>query len=147
MNASQPSRCFPDTNIFVYAYDIRDKRKHQIAQDMLEQFYREKSAVISTQIIQEFCNVMRKKKVIGLTIQDMDVAIDQTLKPFLAHRPSVPFYHRALELLEHYSLSVYDALLVQAALDLDCARLYSEDLQAGQRFGKLVVINPFEEKV
>jgi predicted nucleic acid-binding protein len=41
-------------------------------------------------------------------------------------------------------LSFWDASIVQAALDAGCSRLYTEDLNAGQRFGKLVLKNPFK---
>jgi hypothetical protein len=42
---------------------------------------------------------------------------------------------------------VWDALIVQAALAAGCATLFSEDLQAGQRFGNLEVVNPFSDAV
>ena len=38
---------------------------------------------------------------------------------------------------------VYDALIVAAALQADCAVLYTEDLQHGQKFGSLAIQNPF----
>ena len=44
-------------------------------------------------------------------------------------------------------ISFWDALVVQAALDTGCDRLYSEDLNAGQRFGSLLVVNPFARPV
>jgi predicted nucleic acid-binding protein len=147
MNARSSAPYFVDTNVFVYAYDLRDKTKHKVAQDLLEDLYTDKCGTISTQVIQEFCNVMRKKRVKGLENIDVGVAIDVNLKPFLAHHPSLPFYHRVLTLLDGKSLSYYDALIVQAALDLGCTKLYSEDLQPGQKFGKLTVINPFKDPV
>jgi predicted nucleic acid-binding protein len=41
------------------------------------------------------------------------------------------------------TLSFWDALIVEAALEGNCKRILSEDLQAGRRFGELVVENPF----
>jgi predicted nucleic acid-binding protein len=40
-------------------------------------------------------------------------------------------------------LSWFDALIVSAAQQAGCDVLYSEDLQHGQRFGSLRVVNPF----
>jgi predicted nucleic acid-binding protein len=40
-------------------------------------------------------------------------------------------------------LSFWDALVVRAALVSGCSRLLSEDLQAGRRFERLEVVNPF----
>lgn len=69
--------------------------------------------------------------------------VRELLAPFLAHQPDATFYLRVLETYERYSLSFYDAAIVQAANDLNCTILYSEDLQAGARYGKVKVVNPF----
>ncbi len=52
-------------------------------------------------------------------------------------------YGEALRIRERYKLNWYDSLIVAAALEAKCDVLYTEDLQHGQRFGELVVINPF----
>ena len=47
-------------------------------------------------------------------------------------------------MLERHKMSVYDAMVVAAALIADCKTLVSEDLRAGQVFnGTLKVRNPF----
>ena len=48
-------------------------------------------------------------------------------------------------LLDTYRYSFCDSLIIAAALDAGCDRLYSEDLQGGQRIGSLAVVNPFED--
>jgi predicted nucleic acid-binding protein len=65
------------------------------------------------------------------------------LEPLCAHTPTFEFYERALKLSAQNSLGFYDTLIIQAAMDLRCNILYSEDLQDNQRFGTLVVRNPF----
>ena len=50
---------------------------------------------------------------------------------------------RGIELLQAHSLSIWDSLMVQAALDARCDVLLSEDLQHGRRFGSLEVAKPF----
>ena len=49
----------------------------------------------------------------------------------------------AIDLHRLHRLSFWDALVVRAALASGCARLLSEDLQHGQRFEGLEVVNPF----
>jgi len=49
----------------------------------------------------------------------------------------------AWRLEDLYSLSWLDALIVSAAQVAGCSNLLSEDLQAGQRFGEVRVVNPF----
>ena len=57
--------------------------------------------------------------------------------------PSAESALLALALAASHGLSPWDALIVQAALDAGCDTLVSEDLQAGRRFGALLVVNPF----
>ena len=40
------------------------------------------------------------------------------------------------------SLSLWDSLIIEAALRASCRQLYSEDLNHGQRFGHLQIVNP-----
>jgi predicted nucleic acid-binding protein len=49
----------------------------------------------------------------------------------------------AIDLHRLHSLSIWDALIVRAALISGCTILYSEDLQRGRRFENLEVVNPF----
>jgi predicted nucleic acid-binding protein len=137
---------FLDTNIFVYARDSRDLRKQRIAQELIAELIRGQKGLISTQVLQEFCNVMLKKAEEPMTPQDLDELLTDVLFPMLRQGPSPDFYRRALRFFEQESISFYDALIVQAALDLGCKTLYSEDLQHGRKFGKLTVKNPFIAK-
>ncbi len=136
---------FLDTNVLVYFYDQRDPTKHQIAVKLINDVLSDETAVISSQVIAEFCNVMSSKKGIIMKLPDLKLVVVNVFPPLLKHVPSIKFYERAVELRAGHALSFYDALIVQAALDLDCAVLYSEDLQDGQKFGKLDVVNPFNE--
>ncbi len=135
-------RAFIDTNILVYAYDDRDAGKQSMARELLANAVMDKNIVLSSQVVQEFCHVlMHKLKVVEPRI--MGEVIDDVLSPLTQHIPSPEFFLRAIKLYEAYSLSFYDSLIVQAALDLGCDTLYSEDLQTGQKFDGLVVVNPF----
>ncbi len=103
----------------------------------------EYAGVISAQVIQEFCNAAQKPD-INLPTQIVVETIRFVPRPMLAQKPSVEVYIDALELGSNNSLSFRAALIVQAALELGCDTLYSDDLQAGQKFGKLTVVNPFK---
>jgi len=134
---------FIDTNVFVYAHDATDPEKTLRARKLLTELTATKSGCISTQVLHEFCNVALKLSAVPLKAADVREIVRELLIPLLAHRPDGPFYIRVLETFEKYSLSFYDAMVVQAAIDLQCTRLYSEDMQAGAKYGKVTVINPF----
>lgn len=134
---------FIDTNIFVYAHDETEPQKAKKARELLVEFTRTKKGCISTQVIQKFCNVVLRKAATPLKASDVRKIVRELLEPLLDHRPDAAFYLRTLEIYERYKLSFYDAAIVQAAIDLQCTVLYSEDLQHEARYGKIRVVNPF----
>ena len=50
----------------------------------------------------------------------------------------------ALYVAEEYKIQYYDALIVSAAERLGCQEIISEDLNAGQLYRGMVVVNPFK---
>ena len=71
--------------------------------------------------------------------------LEQILIPLWQAMPSSVLYQRSLELQSLYGFSFYDALIVAAALESGCTRLYTEDLQHGQQVDGLLIENPFRE--
>jgi predicted nucleic acid-binding protein len=133
---------FVDTNVLVYAEDRDAGRKHQIARDLVAELWSSRQGVLSVQVLQEFyVNVTRKlKKPLPPARAKEIVAeylawkvIDNTGRMLLD----------AMDLQREARVSFWDALIVQAAIDAGCSQLYSEDLNAGQRFGPVLVTNPF----
>ncbi|MBI2300056.1 MAG: hypothetical protein HYU66_14125 [Armatimonadetes bacterium] len=49
------------------------------------------------------------------------------------------------DLLNRHQISFWDACILSAAAEAGCAVLYSEDLNAGQWYGAVQVVNPFVE--
>jgi predicted nucleic acid-binding protein len=140
---SSKDRVFFDTNILVYQFDQSEPAKQSKAIELIERHILAKQAVISSQVVQEFINVSLKKFAIKLSLTELELTISELLKPLCAHIPSFNFYEQALKLYSMHSIGFYDALIVQAAIDLGCTTLYSEDLQDGQQFGTVVIKNPF----
>ncbi|MGH7195923.1 MAG: PIN domain-containing protein [Candidatus Saccharimonadales bacterium] len=134
---------FLDTNIFIYAQDPDNLSKQQIAQDLIRQALSSGQGTVSSQVVQEFCNVAGSKYAQLISSSDLKDYLRVTMSRLWRHAPSLDFYCRAVELFERYSLKFYDALIIQAAIDLNCQALYSEDLQADRQFGSLKVVNPF----
>jgi predicted nucleic acid-binding protein len=134
---------FFDTNVLVYQFDKTAPKKQRQAIELIERYGFDGRAMISTQVAQEFMNVALKGFAIKLTPTELELVIDDLLKPLCAHSPNFDFYRRALRLCASNSISFYDSLIVQAALDCGCVKLYSEDMQDGQQLDSLTIINPF----
>ena len=56
---------------------------------------------------------------------------------------TVDIHDKALAMVEHFSVSFYDSLILAAAQEAGCRIVYSEDMQYRQRFGNVTVRNPF----
>lgn len=71
------------------------------------------------------------------------------LRGLLTVQPVTVETHEAgLALAERYGFSVYDAMIVAAALGVGCGTLYSEDMQDGMVLAEGVrVVNPFRKPV
>ena len=128
-------RIFLDTNVLVYAL-LDEGTKQQIALELLQT-----GGVISTQVLNEFAQVARKKaKLEWQEITELSNAI-QSLTEIVSL--DLAIHNRALTIAVSYGYSFYDSLIVAAALESGCNLLFSEDMQDGQRIESLMINNPF----
>ncbi len=131
---------FVDTDVLVYAEDRHDPRKQEVARDLIRSALREKSYVVSTQVLAEFFAVAVGK--LGLSAEGARrrVEIYSALDVF---RIGVEDLLAAIDLHRLFGFSIWDSLILRAASASGCRVLYSEDLQPGQRVTGVEVVNPF----
>ena len=136
-------RYFVDTNILMYAHDASAGEKHQRAKALVETLWRDRTGVVSTQVLQELAVNLRKK-----TKKPLDAkATKEIVADYLVWQVIVNGGESILEALDieaRYRISFWDALVVQAAQASGAEILYSEDLSHGQIFGVVRVVNPFQ---
>jgi predicted nucleic acid-binding protein len=132
---------FVDTNIFVYAHDSSSPRKQQISIELIDRLSATRLGRLSTQVLVEFFSAVTRKLDLRPAIA-VDILSD--LAAWLVYAPSADDVMEAARLSARHSISVWDALIVQAALGSRCTILWSEDLQHGRRFQTLVIRNPFQ---
>jgi len=134
---------FLDTNILVYSFDPLEPQKACMAEKLITQGLTSGLGVISYQVTQEFVNVALRRFTDAMTFPELERYFFRVLLPLMKVSSSAPLFLQGLQLQLSKKLSWYDSLIVAAALHGNCKVLYSEDLQHGQRFGDLVVQNPF----
>lgn len=131
---------FVDTNVFAYALDARDGVRRARAAQVIDA--RREDIVVSTQVLIELHAVCMHK--LGMSRADAGIAVTA-----IAGFPVVDTDRRlvldALALAQASELSIFDAAIVCAAQRAGCAVLLTEDLNAGQSFGAVVVSNPFAD--
>ncbi|MGA2674847.1 MAG: PIN domain-containing protein [Terracidiphilus sp.] len=136
-------RFFLDTNIFVYSFDQSAAVKARRAAQLIRKALTTQKGVISYQVVQEFFNVALRRFSQPMQAADAGQYLSTVFRPLLAVHSSQALYVEALHLHAQSGLSWYDSLIVSAAIQARCDLLLTEDLQHGQRFGDLQVINPF----
>jgi predicted nucleic acid-binding protein len=136
------ARTFFDTNVFVYLFDEDSPVKRARARRVFDEEARSGQIILSPQVLQELYVTVTRKLARPLPPRTALAALTQ-LSAFPLVRVDSSTILRAVRLHQSASLSFWDALIVQAALEGGCARLFSEDLQHGRRFEGLVVENPF----
>jgi predicted nucleic acid-binding protein len=136
---------FVDTNILLYAEDRDAKSKHAVARDLVLQLWDDRDGVLSVQVLQEFyVNVTRKLKKPLTNAKALEVV--QEYLTWTVVENTGRLLTSAIELQQKHQLSFWDAMVVQAAIEGGCDKLYSEDMNAGQKFGPLVIVNPFQSR-
>ena len=136
-------RFFLDTNVLVYTFDPSSPAKATRAQALVGHGVRSRLGAISYQVAQEFFAVMLRRFEHPARPWEAAEFMDAVLRPLWRVDASPMLLAEALGLISLHRLPWYDALIVAAALEAECAVLYSEDFQDGRRFGPLRVENPF----
>lgn len=127
---------FIDTNVLAYALSA-ETRKADIAERLIAG-----GGTISVQVLNELANVARRK--MGLSWGETRSLL-ATLRGLLTVHPlTVEMHESGIGLAERHSFSVYDGMIVAAALHAGCDRLWSEDMHHGMVVDRsLTIANPF----
>jgi len=141
-NSMNDETCFVDTNILVYAHTPNEGRKYSIAKSLVDDLWLSHRGVLSTQVFQEFCVVLTQKMRPPRSVTET-VERAQNFLSWRTITVSAELAISALEFSSSHKLSYWDALIIGAAHSAQCSILFSEDLNNGQRFGSLRVVNPF----
>ena len=130
-------RAFFDTNVLVYIVGQGDERTAK-AEALVAN-----GGVVSVQVLNELASVSHRK--LGMSWEEIGGALAAIRDLCPAPIPLTLDTHGAgLRIAAKYGFHFYDALIAAAALEAQCATLYSEDFQDGQLLeGRLTVHNPF----
>ena len=132
---------FVDTNVLMYAHDTSAGKKHEQAKALVEGLWRDRTGVVSTQVLQELAVNLRRKAKKPLDAK----ATRDVVSDYLAWQVVVNGGDSILEAIDleaRYQISFWDALVIQAAQASGASVLYSEDLSADQLYAGVRVVNP-----
>ncbi|MCL1836633.1 MAG: PIN domain-containing protein [Treponema sp.] len=128
-----------DSNILIYNHSLDHEKKRLIAIGFFNEM-----PVVSSQVISEYLNVMRKKFKVEKN-ELMQICSSWLEKCTVQPVVSSTIKH-AQNLVAKYDFQLFDGIVVAAALEANCDILYSEDMHDGLVVEKtLTIINPFKE--
>lgn len=129
-------RPFFDTNVILYAFRQDDPRA-EVAEALLAG-----GGAVSVQVLDEFVAVARRK--FHKSWEDIRRALD--ILRVLCPEPvplTVETHERAVNIAERYGYSIFDSLIIAAALRAGARILYTEDMRDGQAIDGLTIRSPF----
>ena len=134
------SKVFFDTNILVYLWDKRYPKKQARSRELVRTEFSHGAPCVSVQVLQEFFTTVTKKLGVAPVRAKEIISDFRTFETVLTDPGDVL---SAIDASIDWQISFWDALIITAARKANCAVVYSEDLNGGQRYGSVRVINPF----
>ncbi|MBS1178570.1 MAG: hypothetical protein H6R06_2982 [Proteobacteria bacterium] len=127
---------FFDTNVVLHLLSA-DTTKADRAEELLAI-----GGTISVQVLNEFVAVASRK--LRMSWTEIREVLAQIRAVCVVEPVTIETHDRALRIAERYGISIYDALIISAALLANCNTLHSEDMQDGQVIERqLTIRNPF----
>lgn len=143
MNADE-APVFVDTNVLVYAFDQSAGEKRDRAHSLLDRLWENMRGRLSVQVLQEFYVTVTQKVERPLEPEAAGEIV-RDLSYWQIHAPVAEDVLGAIDLQQRYVLSFWDAMVLWSAQQLGCSTIWSEDLNEGQDFDGVGVVNPFRE--
>jgi predicted nucleic acid-binding protein len=134
------SRAFFDTNVLVYSDDPRDSAKQRTALKLIKEHLLLRTGVVSLQVLQEYFVTTTGK--LKLDAELAKRRVEAFAKLHVAE-PAVNDILAAIDLHRLHGFSYYDALILRMAKQTGCRVLLTEDMQHGQEFEGVRIVNPF----
>ena len=132
-------KIFIDTNIFVYTQSSVEINKRNISTGIIENY----DCHTSTQVLSEVSNVLTKK--LNMPIHEVKQIISAINENCTIRIVDYETVQKALDLKEQYAYSYYDSLILAAAIESGCKKIFSEDMSNRQIIeNTLEIANPFK---
>jgi predicted nucleic acid-binding protein len=132
-------KVFVDTDVLAYRMDGGEPDKRRTARDRMSEAH---TFIVSTQVLLELFSVLTSKFEPALTHAQARSVLDE-----VATLPVVPsdadLVMRATLTAQGHQLSIWDAMIVEAAAEAGCDELWTGGLAAGAELRGVRVVNPF----
>ena len=140
--SAEAAREFVDANVLVYAFDPSAQLKHAAATRLMEGLWNSGAGCLSVQVLQEFFVIVTRKVAKPLSIDEASERARE-LAAWRVFTPAAGDVLAAIALHKESRINFWDAMVVQAAAELGCDVLWTEDLNDQQVLRGVRIQNPF----
>jgi predicted nucleic acid-binding protein len=136
-------RTFIDTNILLYAIDRADPVKQEIAIRLIETHAKNRTGIISTQVLQEFHSAATRKLGIDAKVSRQHL---RDFRVFDIVQITPELIEIGIDTSLLHQTSFWDGLILAAAYAANANELLTEDLSHGQTIDGITLHNPFQSQ-
>jgi predicted nucleic acid-binding protein len=135
------ARRFVDSNILIYAISKSpgEKDKASKATELLNAV----DLAVSVQVLQEFYVQATRPSRAQRLSHEQATLLTKSFCRYPVQETTLVLVEAALRTTERFQISYWDAAIIEAARALGCREVLSEDLNDGQDYGGVRVVNPF----
>jgi predicted nucleic acid-binding protein len=132
---------FVDTNVLFYSLGLNlgEEEKRQRAIEILNEL----DCCLSVQVLQEFYSQATRASRPKPVPHEIAASLIQDWCRFPVQEMTIEIMNAALSTCRRFQISYWDAAVIEAARALGCRTVLSEDMQHGQDYGGIRVVNPF----
>ena len=131
---------FIDTNVLAYTCDSSSGTKQAKALALIEHLKHSANPCISTQVLQELYSILTSKFRVSAADAKEVLFLYEKLHVVTMEVKDI---NDAIESSIRWQISIWDALILTSAKKAGCSIVYTEDLNDGQKYGTIKVVNPF----
>ena len=133
---------FVDSTSLIYLAEKDDLTKRTACATWLKALVRSEVLILNPQVLNETYWVLRRKPRFRVGADQARRFVQRFIR--FARAPAhLSHMFDAWQIEEAYGVRYYDALLLASANAAGCTHFLSEDLNDGQRYGRVQAINPF----
>lgn len=140
--SAEPAPEFVDANVLVYAFDASAGEKKSVAEQLIARLWETENGCLSVQVLQEFFVTVTGKVARRLPTGDAAERVRE-FASWKVFAPTAGDVLAAIAVHRDSKISFWDAMIVQAAAELGCNVLWTEDMKNGQVIRGVRIRNPF----
>jgi predicted nucleic acid-binding protein len=137
-----------DTNILVYAYDISEGERHELAKTIIKDVWTKGGGAISIQNLCEFFVVVTRKVEQPLPLEEAQTIISDILSStkWMVIDRDQGTLTKAIELVKTTGTHFWDALIAACMHENSIVKIVTENESDFMKIKDITVLNPFAKK-